>query len=162
MPGSGTGSSGSSFDRLQQQLEQSRQQQLDSFQQMQDRMNAQHESLFNRHGSTGECLNCKHSLSDSEMRMTKCPHCGVTWDYEIDEFGHKRDLNNSSFTSPFSGGSNAGGNNPPIDAKSARMIGLVVGVFIGLAVVAGMIIGTIYIIMSIASASSSSQQRYYR
>lgn len=129
---------------------------------MQDQMNQRHESLFNRHGSTGECLNCKHSLNDAEMRRSACPYCGVTWDYEIDEYGNKRQLNNSSFSAPFSGGNNAGANSPAIDAKSARMIGLAVGVFIGLVVVAGMVIGTIYIIMSIASASSSSQQRHYR
>jgi hypothetical protein len=86
----------------------------------------------------------------------------VTWDYEIDEFGNKRELNNSSLRSPFAGGGNAGGNNPAMDRNTARTIGLVFGAMIGLAVVVGMIIGTIYIIMSIASASSSSQQRYYR
>jgi hypothetical protein len=157
MPGSGS----SSVDRFQQQMEQNRQQQLDSIQRMQDRVTQQHESLFNRHGSTGECLACKHNLNDSEMRRSSCPYCGVTWDYEIDEYGNKRQLNNSSYTSPFSGARNPG-SSPAIDARSARMAGLVLGAFIGLAVVAGMIIGTIYIIMSIASASSSSQQRHYR
>jgi hypothetical protein len=157
MPGSGS----SSTDRFQQQLEESRRQQLDSVQRMQDRMTQQHESLFNRHGSSGECLSCKHNLNDSEMRRSSCPYCGVTWDYEIDQYGNKRQLNNSSYTSPFSGARNPG-SAPAVDAATARKVGLVIGVFIGLAVVAGMIIGTIYIIMSIASASSSSQQRHYR
>ena len=160
-PGSTPGTAGSSFDRLNDQLERSRQQQLDSMQRMQDRLNEQHQSLFNR--KTGECLACNRTLTDAQMRGTKCPHCGVTWDYEIDEFGNKRDLNNSSFASPFVVGNNGGGAaNQPLDAKSARLIGLVLAGLIGFAVVVGMIIGTVYIIMSIASANSSSQQRMYR
>lgn len=146
---------------MNEQIDRSRQDQLDSINRMQDRMNQRHESLFNR--KTGECLACNRSLTDVQMRGTKCPHCGVTWDYEIDEFGNKRDLNNSSFTNPFVGGNNGGGAaNQPIDAQSARMIGLVFAGLIGFAVVVGMIIGTVYIIMSIASANSSSQQRMYR
>jgi hypothetical protein len=142
-------------------MERSRQERLDSLQQMQDRMHQRHESLFNR--KTGECLNCNRKLNDAEMRGTSCPYCGVTWDYEVDEFGNKRDLNNSSISSPFAADHNAGGGaNQKIDAKTARVIGLVIGGLIGFAVVVGMIIGTVYIIMSIASASSSSQQQMYR
>jgi predicted RNA-binding Zn-ribbon protein involved in translation (DUF1610 family) len=147
------------MDHFHEQMERNRREQLDSMQRMQDRMHEQHPSLFDR--KTGECLSCNRKLSDAEMRRTSCPHCGVTWDYEIDEFGNKRDLNNSSFASPFAAGNNADGANQ-IDAKTARMIGLVLGGLIGFAVVVGMIIGTVYIIMSIASASSSSQQRMYR
>lgn len=166
-PGFGTTPGGpreSPFDRLNEQLERSRQQQLDSIQQMQDRMSQQHEQLFNRHGSTGECLNCKHTLNEAEMRRTSCPYCGVTWDYEIDEFGNQRELNNSSLPNPFVGGGNAGGADP-IDQRTARTIGLVVGVLIGLAVIIGMVIGVIYIAVSIASSGSRNQQpqqQYYR
>jgi predicted RNA-binding Zn-ribbon protein involved in translation (DUF1610 family) len=158
MPAPGSSPASGSFDRLNQDM----QRHNDSMQQMQDRLNQQHESFMNRHRSVAECLNCKRTLTEAESSRTSCPHCGVTWDYEIDEYGNKRDLNNSSFRSPFSSATNSGGNAQSIDAKTARTIGLVVGIFIGLAVVVGMIIGVIYIIMSIASASSSSQQRQYR
>jgi hypothetical protein len=161
MPRSGAGLGGSSFERMNEQLERSRQQQRESLEQMQRDMSAQHESLINRHRATGECLSCKHTLNESEMKGRSCPYCGVTWDYEIDEFGNKRSINNSGMQNPFARG-NVGGNNPAIDRNTARTIGLVIGGMIGLAVVLGMIIGTIYILMSIASASSSSQQRYYR
>jgi hypothetical protein len=160
-PGSAARSGGSSFDRMNEQMERRRQEQLDSMQRMQDNLNQQHQSLFNR--NTGECLACNRSLTDIQMRGTKCPHCGVTWDYEIDEFGNKRDLNHAGFANPFVGGNNRGGAaNQPIDARTARMIGLVFAGLIGFAVVVGMIIGTVYLIMSIASANSSSQQRMYR
>jgi hypothetical protein len=163
VPGSRFGSGGSSsFDRMHEQMERSRQERLDSMQRMEDRMAAQREQLFNRHGSTGECLSCKHTLTDAEMRRSSCPHCGVTWDHEIDEFGNKRNLNNSSLTTPFAGGGNAGGSGLDIDRNTARTIGIVFGALIGLAVVLGMIIGTIYILMSIASASSTSQRQHYR
>jgi hypothetical protein len=163
IPPGASGSGNSSMDRFNQQMEESRRQQLDSINRMHERMDQQRESLFNRHGTSGECLNCKHNLNDSEMSRSSCPYCGVTWDYEIDQFGNKRQINNSSsLTNPFSGTRPAGGGAPAVDPVTARRIGLVFGVFIGLAVVAGMIIGTIYIIMSIASASSSSQQRHYR
>ena len=123
MPASSSPPGNSPLDRFQQQMDQSRQDQLDSLEQMQDRMNQRHESLFNRRGDVGECLNCKHTLNDSEMKRSSCPYCGVTWDYEIDQFGNKRELNNSSFSGPFGGGNNAG-NNGNVDARTARMIGM--------------------------------------
>lgn len=139
-----------------------RQEHIDRMNRVLDKMNQPRRSHFNRSGSTGECLSCSRALNDSQMRLSSCPHCGVTWDYEIDEFGNKRQINNSAFPSPFAGVNTPASREPAIDPRSARMIGLAIGVFVGLLVVSGMVIGTIYIIMSIASASSSSQQRHYR
>ncbi|HEX5104247.1 MAG TPA: hypothetical protein VFV87_10575 [Pirellulaceae bacterium] len=160
-PGSriGSGYADAQLERMRQQNEENQRRQAESMQRMQDRMSAQHESFMNRFKKQGECLNCKHSLTEAEFNRTSCPHCGVTWDYEVDEFGHKRELHNSSYSSPLSRTNNG---EPLIDARSARQVGMVLGIFLGLAVVVGMIIGVIYIAMTIASASSSSQQRHYR
>jgi hypothetical protein len=40
----------------------------------------------------GECSNCKKRLSDDETKLSKCPHCGVIWQYEVDQFGHKKEI----------------------------------------------------------------------
>ena len=161
MPGTGSNTRSRPFDRLNEQLERSRQEQ----QRIHDRMNQQTESLLNRHRSAGECLNCKRRLNEAEMKRTSCPHCGVTWDYEIDEFGNKRDINPTAAASPFVNNPfaapAAGGGNNALDDKTTRNIAIAVGIFIGLAVVVAIIAGIIFILMTIASASSTSRQRQY-
>jgi hypothetical protein len=163
MPGTGSNTRSSPFDRMNEQLERSRQERLDSMQRMQDRMNEQHRSLFNR--KSGECLNCNRKLTDAEMNRTSCPYCGVTWDYEIDEYGNKRDLNPASttgpvFSTPFSAPAAGGGNNA-LNDRTTRNVAIVIGIFVGLAIVVAIVAGVIFVLMSIASASSSSRQRQY-
>lgn len=151
-PSSSPGSS--SFDRFEQQRQEREQRRRDSLEQLHNRMNER----INRTRAVAECMNCNRSLTEAESSRDTCPQCGVRWDYEIDEYGNRKELNRSSSTNPFSP---AAGGNATFDERTARKIGVVLAVFVGLALVIGMIIGVIYIAMSIASATSTNRPRQY-
>ncbi len=40
----------------------------------------------------GTCSNCKNSITREQISGMKCPHCGVIWEYEVDEFGRKKEI----------------------------------------------------------------------
>lgn len=146
--------------RAREQFDEYREKQLESFRHPFER----NEPSFKNFGTFSQCLSCRKVLRNgAETAGPTCPHCGVTWVHEVDIFNDRRVLNNTpAFPTPFASTNRPAPSEPAIDPKSARMIGLAIGVFIGLLVVAGIVIGTIYLIMSIASASSTSQQRHYR
>jgi hypothetical protein len=40
----------------------------------------------------GSCSNCKKTIKREQSGGMKCPHCGVIWEYEVDEFGRKKEI----------------------------------------------------------------------
>jgi hypothetical protein len=40
----------------------------------------------------GNCGNCKTDITREHSQGMKCPHCGVIWQYEVDEFGNKKEI----------------------------------------------------------------------
>ena len=40
----------------------------------------------------GSCSNCKKTVTREQSGSMKCPHCGVIWEYEVDEFGRKKEI----------------------------------------------------------------------
>jgi predicted RNA-binding Zn-ribbon protein involved in translation (DUF1610 family) len=39
-----------------------------------------------------ECGNCKKTLTREQAQLTQCPHCGVYWTHEVDQFGNKHEI----------------------------------------------------------------------
>jgi hypothetical protein len=77
-----------------QRMEQQKQRNAEAAQQAADReqqhLLAQQEAYHNE--LVGTCSNCKKSLTRDQSELKKCPHCGVVWEYEVDQFGHKREI----------------------------------------------------------------------
>lgn len=109
-----------------------------------------------------ECLQCKRQLTRAETELTSCPYCGVTWDYEIDEFGMRRSIagrpaDPSSPSSKSSTTSAASQMTP----ETQKMVASVVVIGVLAAIAMAIVIGVIVIAVAIASASSTSKQRRY-
>jgi hypothetical protein len=56
----------------------------------------------------GSCSNCKKQIKREESGSMKCPHCGVIWEYEIDEFGRKKEIPGAKEAIAATGGWTAG------------------------------------------------------
>ena len=109
-----------------------------------------------------ECLECKRKLTRAETEQASCPHCGVTWDYEIDQFGMRRSITagpaDSSGSNSSSSASSAASQMTP---ETQKMVASVVVIAVLAAIALAIVIGVIVIAVAIASASSTSKQRRY-
>lgn len=56
----------------------------------QARLQAQQEAYRNQ--IVGNCTGCKKSLTREQGELKQCPHCGAAWQFEIDQFGNKREI----------------------------------------------------------------------
>ena len=90
------------------------------------------------------CSSCGARISQAEVSLSKCPHCGITWGYKLDQFGNK------TMTS-------AGGN--------LATVGIVIVIFVllGVIVFIALFVGIIVAIVkaTAAPARPPQPQRYY-
>ena len=153
-------------DELRQQMEEQRNQ----FDAARDQIEAERERLrqereqereaARQNEYVAECLQCKRRLTRADSELTSCPHCGVTWDYEIDQFGMRRSLAPGS-ASASSGASSSPSAASQMTPETQKMVASVVVIAILGAIALAIVIGVIVIAVAIASASSTSKQRRY-
>jgi hypothetical protein len=57
-----------------------------------DQARAQAQQEAYRNQIVGNCTGCKKSLTREQGELKQCPHCGAAWQFEIDQFGNKREI----------------------------------------------------------------------
>ncbi|MDX1945741.1 MAG: hypothetical protein SFU86_10125 [Pirellulaceae bacterium] len=103
----------------------------------------------------GECLKCKGSLTRAQGEGSVCPHCGITWEFEVDRFGNKTRIN------PAVGGGAAGAGVAPsqVVEKAAEAVPAIVMILIAvLAIGIGAVGAFVAIIVAIVRAASTPAQ----
>ena len=109
--------------------------------------------------TVGECLSCKGQLTRAQTELDACPHCGVTWQFEVDSFGNKKRIYNAS---PIGSSSGSLGGTPakldPATMAKARQFFVIGVVVVG---VLGMFAVVVFVAITIAAASGAKRQRRY-
>jgi hypothetical protein len=98
----------------------------------------------------GACSSCRREITRSQSSASNCPHCGAYWTYKQD--GTTRQ------TLPLPKLSAPAVN---FDPQTSRTIAIVLGSFVGLLVVVGLIIGVMYAVMGLAKVSSANRDQSY-
>jgi hypothetical protein len=157
--------------RQEQQNQERAQRASESLQRLQERQESERQAReeAERNAIVASCSACKKGLNREQSKLTTCPHCGVTWTYEVDRWGHKRQIasvipnssgsnNNSSSTTSGSGGSETTTQlfaDMSAETQQSVIIGVVV---VG---VLGLIAIVVFIAFSMASANTVSRGRRY-
>jgi len=112
----------------------------------------------------GECLSCKGKLTRAQTDLDNCPHCGITWEFEVDSFGHKRRIYN-----PTAGGSTSTpgaasvptSSSPPVQLDQATVAKARQFFIIGVVVVGvlGMFAVVVFVAITIAAASGAARRQ---
>lgn len=151
-----------SEQRRQEELERQRQAAAE-YQQRQEeaRQRALQEAETRRQNEiVGECLKCKGRLTRAQGEGGTCPHCGITWEFEVDQFGNKTSIN------PAARGGAPGASVPPdkvlekaAEAVPAIVMVIVAIVAVGIGVVAAFVAVIVAIVRGV-SAPAQSPPRY--
>ncbi len=147
------------MDRIEQQRQEREQRDAENRQKYQEDLERRRQEAeeARQNETVGECLSCKGQLTRAQTELDACPHCGVTWQFEVDSFGRKKRIYNARALNP------SGGSGPPAKLDPATMAKARQFVVIGVVVVGvlGMFAVVVFVAITIAAASGAKRQRRY-